>query len=102
MVLQSLLEKLTRREDLDGQEAAAAMQEIMDGGASEPVVAAFLIGLSMKGERPVEIAGAPLAWDVRWPLWTALKRLPSLAAAANSASLPHDGSACDSGRASTT
>ncbi len=56
-MLQALLQKLTRREDLEAEEAAAAMSEIMDGGAAEPVVAAFLMGLSMKGERPVEIVG---------------------------------------------
>ena len=33
------------------------MGEIMDGGAAEPVVAAFLMGLAMKGERPAEIVG---------------------------------------------
>ncbi len=56
-MLQSLLHKLARREDLDVDEAAGAMREIMDGGASEPVVAAFLMGLSMKGERPAELVG---------------------------------------------
>jgi anthranilate phosphoribosyltransferase len=56
-MLQALLHKLTRREDLDADEASAAMREIMDGGASDPVVAAFLVGLSMKGERPLEIVG---------------------------------------------
>jgi anthranilate phosphoribosyltransferase len=56
-MLQELLHKLTRREDLDADEASAAMREIMDGQAPDPVVAAFLVGLSMKGERPVEIVG---------------------------------------------
>jgi anthranilate phosphoribosyltransferase len=56
-ILRPLLQKLARREDLDADEAAAAMGEVMDGRASEPVVAAFLMGLAMKGERPVEIVG---------------------------------------------
>lgn len=64
-MLQSLLEKLTRREDLDADEAAEAMGEIMDGRASEAVVAAFLMGLAMKGERPVEIVGLARAMRSR-------------------------------------
>jgi anthranilate phosphoribosyltransferase len=56
-MVQELLEKLTRREDLSSDEASAAMGEIMDGGAADATVAAFLMGLSMKGERPAEIVG---------------------------------------------
>src|SRR5580765_1899340 len=52
-----LLEKLGRHEDLTGDEAAAAMGEIMDGRAQPAHIAALLIGLSMKGERPREMAG---------------------------------------------
>jgi anthranilate phosphoribosyltransferase len=52
-----LLEKLARREDLSMDEAAAAMGEIMDGRVSEPAMAGLLVGLAMKGERPVEIVG---------------------------------------------
>lgn len=51
------LEKLTRREDLAADEAAAAMAAIMDGRASDAEIAAFLMGLAMKGERPVELVG---------------------------------------------
>jgi anthranilate phosphoribosyltransferase len=64
-MLQELLHKLTRREDLDADEASAAMREIMDGQAPDPVVAAFLVGLSMKGERPVEIVGLARAMRER-------------------------------------
>ena len=56
-MVQELLEKLTRREDLTGDEAAAAMAEIMDGRAADAAMAAFLMGLAMKGERPAEIVG---------------------------------------------
>jgi anthranilate phosphoribosyltransferase len=56
-MLQELLQKLVRREDLDADEAAGAMSAIMDGGADAAVVAAFLMGLAMKGERPPEIVG---------------------------------------------
>jgi anthranilate phosphoribosyltransferase len=64
-MLQTLLQKLARREDLDADEAAAAMREIMDGDASEPVVAAFLMGLSMKGERSAELVGLASAMRER-------------------------------------
>ena len=53
----ALIEKLIRREDLTSDEASAAMAEVMAGRASEAHIAAFLIGLAMKGERPVEIVG---------------------------------------------
>lgn len=52
-----LIEKLRRRRDLAEEEAAAAMEAIMDGRASPPQIAGLLIGLSMKGERPAEIVG---------------------------------------------
>ena len=53
----ALIEKLIRREDLTSDEASAAMAEVMAGRASEAHLAAFLVGLAMKGERPVEIVG---------------------------------------------
>jgi anthranilate phosphoribosyltransferase len=52
-----LLEKLTRHEDLSAEEAAGAMHEIMEGRAASAQIAALLIGLVMKGERPAEIVG---------------------------------------------
>ena len=52
-----LLEKLHRREDLTVDEAAAAMEEIMDGRAQPAQIAGFLVALGMKGERPAEIVG---------------------------------------------
>ena len=52
-----LLEKLQRREDLTVDEAAGAMAEIMEGRAQPSNIAALLVGLSMKGERPSEIVG---------------------------------------------
>jgi len=53
----SLLEKLHRHEDLTAEEAAAAMGEIMEGRAQPSQIAALLVGLRMKGERPAEIVG---------------------------------------------
>lgn len=52
-----LIAKLQRRQDLSRDEAAAAMGEIMEGRAQPAQIAGFLIGLSMKGERPAEIVG---------------------------------------------
>jgi anthranilate phosphoribosyltransferase len=56
-VFASLIEKLQRRQDLTQEEAAAAMDAIMEGRAQPAQIAGFLIGLSMKGERPAEIVG---------------------------------------------
>jgi anthranilate phosphoribosyltransferase len=53
----ALIEKLTRHEDLTGDEAAAAMTEVMEGRAASAQIAGLLIGLAMKGERPEEIVG---------------------------------------------
>ena len=52
-----LIEKVMRREDLTSDEAAAAMGEVMEGRAADAQIAALLIGLAMKGERPAEIVG---------------------------------------------
>src|SRR4029077_14138338 len=54
-VLTDLLMKLTRHEDLTADEAASAMDLVMTGQATSAQLAAFLVGLSMKGERPEEI-----------------------------------------------
>jgi anthranilate phosphoribosyltransferase len=52
-----LIDKLQRRIDLSVDEAAAAMETIMDGRAQPSQIAGFLVGLAMKGERPDEIVG---------------------------------------------
>ena len=52
-----LIEKLTRHEDLTSDEAAAAMVEVMEGRAAPAQLAGLLVGLAMKGERPIEIVG---------------------------------------------
>lgn len=53
----SLIEKLQRREDLTTDEAAAAMEEIVEGRAQPAQIAGLLVALTMKGERPSEIVG---------------------------------------------
>ncbi len=52
-----VFEKLSRRQDLTADEAAGAMQEIMEGRASAAQISGLLVGLAMKGERPAEIVG---------------------------------------------
>src|SRR5436309_8616305 len=56
-MFQDLIEKLRRLEDLTTDEASAAMAEVMEGRAAPAHIAGLLIGLAMKGERPVEIVG---------------------------------------------
>ena len=56
-MLPRLLEKLMRHEDLTSGEAGAAMTEIMEGRAVPAQVSGLLVGLAMKGERPVELVG---------------------------------------------
>lgn len=53
----TLIEKLQRRQDLSVEEAAAAMEEIMEGRAQPAQIAGLLIALAMKGERPSEVVG---------------------------------------------
>ena len=55
--MRALIERVVRREDLTADEAAGAMQEIMEGRANPASVAGLLSALVMKGERPAEIVG---------------------------------------------
>jgi len=56
-MFRELIEKLQQRADLTVEEAAAAMEAIMDGRAQPSQIAGFLVALAMKGERPDEIVG---------------------------------------------
>ena len=49
--------KVMGRVDLSSSEAAAAMDDIVDGRVEAAQVAGLLVGLAMKGERPDEIVG---------------------------------------------
>jgi anthranilate phosphoribosyltransferase len=49
--------KLTEQQDLTEEEAAQAMRQIMDGGATPAQIGAFLIALHIKGETIEEITG---------------------------------------------
>jgi anthranilate phosphoribosyltransferase len=53
----TLIDKLQRRQDLTVEEAAAAMEEIMEGRAQPAQIAGLLVGRAMKGERPAEVVG---------------------------------------------
>jgi anthranilate phosphoribosyltransferase len=56
-VFRELIEKLQQQRDLTVDEAAGAMDAIMDGRAQPAQIAGFLVALAMKGERPDEIVG---------------------------------------------
>ena len=55
--MSALLEKVMRRENLTLDESAEAMAVMMGGDATPAQIAALLVGLTMKGERPAELAG---------------------------------------------
>jgi anthranilate phosphoribosyltransferase len=56
-VLTEAIDRMAAGEDLGSEEAAAVLQEIMGGNASEAQAAAFLVALRTKGETVAEIAG---------------------------------------------
>ena len=56
-LLTSAIDTLAARQDLSLDDAAAVLQEIMAGNASEIQIAAFLIALRTKGETVEELAG---------------------------------------------
>jgi anthranilate phosphoribosyltransferase len=51
------LQRVTAAENLSSQDAHSAMSVILDGAATDPLLAAFLIALKMKGETASELAG---------------------------------------------
>lgn len=55
--MKEIIAKLVRAEDLSEEEARRAMTEIMEGRATEAQIAAFLVGLRLKGETIPEITG---------------------------------------------
>ena len=56
-----ILERLARREDLTAEMAAAGFAALMDGKMSPAQAGAFLMGLRMKGDSPLELAHATRA-----------------------------------------
>jgi anthranilate phosphoribosyltransferase len=57
MGLRDSLDKVLAHADLTADEAADALSEIVTGDVPSSVIAAFLVALRMKGERPAEVAG---------------------------------------------
>ena len=57
MNIQQAIRKAVENNDLDQEEAADAMREIMTGEATPAQFGAFLTAMRMKGETPYEIAG---------------------------------------------
>jgi len=64
-MIKDALQKLADRANLTEQEADTVMGEIMDGTASPAQIAAYLMGLRMKGETVEEIAGSVQAMRAR-------------------------------------
>lgn len=56
-MLKEAIAKLAQKQDLTKDEAYAAMNHIMAGEATDAQIAAFLMGLRLKGETVEEIAG---------------------------------------------
>jgi anthranilate phosphoribosyltransferase len=59
------LETLRRHEDLSSESAVQAMTAIMDGVAQPAQIAALLMALALKGERPTEMVGFATAMRSR-------------------------------------
>ncbi|MEW6105095.1 MAG: anthranilate phosphoribosyltransferase [Bacillota bacterium] len=72
MSIKNAIAKIVARENLTEDEAYAAVDEIMSGGATDAQIASFMTALRMKGETVDEIAGCARAMRSR-----ALKVKPS-------------------------
>ena len=57
-MIKDAIAKLADRSSLPEQEAESVMLEIMDGAATQAQIAAYLMGLRLKGETVEEIAGS--------------------------------------------
>ncbi len=55
--VQEALHLAAARRDLSEEQSAAALQEILDGRSSPPLIAALLVALRMKGETADEVTG---------------------------------------------
>lgn len=68
-VLQQVLRRLATGETLDGETAAGAFRAVMSGEGTPAQMAALLMGLRVRGETAVEVAGAARALrDAMTPL----------------------------------
>jgi len=64
-MIKDAIHTVAERSDLTEQQAEAVMGEIMDGAATSAQIAAYLMGLRMKGETVEEIAGSVQAMRAR-------------------------------------
>ena len=55
--MKAYIQKVSEKQNLTRNEAAAAMRTIMDGQATEAQIAGFLMALKLKGEHPDELLG---------------------------------------------
>src|SRR5260221_8299143 len=60
-MIEELLEKVARREDLDRHEMAAAIASFVSQTCPEPQVAGLLMAIRVKGESAEELVGAATA-----------------------------------------
>lgn len=65
MAFVTYLHRVVAREDLTAAEAELAMGEILEGQATTAQIAAFLVGLRMRGERAAELLGFARAMRAR-------------------------------------
>jgi anthranilate phosphoribosyltransferase len=65
MEIKDAIARAIARQDLSGDEIAAAFGRIMDGEATPAQIGALLVALRMKGETPDELAGAARAMRAR-------------------------------------
>ncbi len=64
-IMQDIIALLAQKKNLTREVAVRAFQVIMNGGATPAQIAAFLMGLAMKGETVDEIAGGATAMRIK-------------------------------------
>jgi anthranilate phosphoribosyltransferase len=66
-LIQTAIARAVARENLSGELAQAAMEQVLAGEASPAQIGAFAVAMRMKGETPEEIAGMASAMRSRVP-----------------------------------
>jgi len=80
-MIKDAIATLADRASLTEQEAESVMLEIMDGAATPAQIAAYLMGLRLKGETVEEIAGSVRAMRAKAVLllgipWSSIRVVP--------------------------
>jgi len=79
MSLLPYIDRIVSRDSLSALDAEAAMQTILEGDATHPQIAAFLVALRMKGETAEELAGFARAMRrMAAPVRVGLEEVPLL------------------------